>query len=33
MERNYEDDNIENCPVASAQKIVRGKWTMVIVFF
>lgn len=33
MERKYEDDNIENCPVASVQKIVRGKWTMVIVFF
>lgn len=33
MERKYEDDNIENCPVASVQKIVCGKWTMVIVFF
>ena len=33
MERTYGDDNIENCPVASVQKIVRGKWTMVIVFF
>jgi len=33
MERKYEDDNIENCSVASVQKIVRGKWTMVIVFF
>ena len=33
MERKYEDDNIENCPVADVQKIVRGKWTMVIVFF
>ncbi len=33
MERKYEDDNIENCPVASIQKIIRGKWTMVIVFF
>lgn len=33
MEINYEDDNIENCPVASVQKIVRGKWSMVIVFF
>jgi DNA-binding HxlR family transcriptional regulator len=33
MERKYEDNNIENCPVARVQKIVRGKWTMVIVFF
>lgn len=33
MGRKYEDDNIENCPVANVQKIVRGKWTMVIVFF
>lgn len=33
MERKYENDNIENCPVASVQKIIRGKWTMVIVYF
>ena len=33
METYYEGDNITNCPVASVQKIVRGKWTMVIIFF
>lgn len=33
MERIYEDDNVENCPVANVQRIIRGKWTMVIVFF
>lgn len=32
MELNYDDIDIEDCPVASVQKIVRGKWTMVIVF-
>ena len=33
MERKYEDENIETCPVANVQKIIHGKWTMVIVFF
>lgn len=33
MERKYEDNNVVNCPVASVQKIIHGKWTMVIVFF
>lgn len=32
MKRDYDDD-IMNCPVASVQKIIRGKWTMVIVYF
>ena len=32
-ERKYEDDNIENCLVASVQKIIRRKWAMVIIFF
>lgn len=31
--KNYEDIRIENCPVASVQKIVHGKWTMVIIYF
>ncbi|MCD7845529.1 MAG: helix-turn-helix transcriptional regulator [Oscillospiraceae bacterium] len=26
-------DTIENCPLAGVQKIVRGKWTMVIIYF
>ncbi|MCD7768853.1 MAG: helix-turn-helix transcriptional regulator [Oscillospiraceae bacterium] len=26
-------DTIENCPLASVQKIVHGKWTMVIIYF
>jgi DNA-binding HxlR family transcriptional regulator len=30
MEREYEDDNVENCPFASVNRIVSGKWTMVI---
>jgi DNA-binding HxlR family transcriptional regulator len=33
MGRKPEDDYVENCPISSVQKIVRGKWTMVIVFF
>ena len=33
MERKHEDDKVDNCPVARVQKIVRGKWIMVIVFF
>lgn len=32
MERKYEDDNVENCPVARVQKIINGKWNMVIIF-
>lgn len=32
MERDYMDD-ITSCPVANVQKIIRGKWTMVIIFF
>ncbi len=26
-------DAIENCPLANVQKIVHGKWTMVIIYF
>lgn len=33
MDRMSEDDYVENCPISSVQRIVRGKWTMVIVFF
>lgn len=29
---NY-DGNLESCPIADVQKIIRGKWTMVIVYF
>lgn len=32
MKNNYELD-IENCPIAEVQKVIRGKWTMVIVYF
>lgn len=32
MKSDYDGD-IMNCPVASVQKIIRGKWTMVIVYF
>lgn len=33
MKNSYNAENIENCPVAKVQKIIRGKWTMVIVYF
>lgn len=26
-------DSVENCPIADVQKIVHGKWTMVIIYF
>lgn len=32
MEHDYMDD-ITSCPVANVQKIIRGKWTMVIVYY
>lgn len=25
--------NIEDCPIASVQKVLHGKWTMVIIYF
>lgn len=33
MKNSYNAENIENCPVAKVQKIIHGKWTMVIVYF
>lgn len=33
MKNTYHTENIENCPVAKVQKIIHGKWTMVIVYF
>ncbi len=30
--KDYSEE-IENCPLASVQKIVHGKWTMVIIYF
>lgn len=33
MKHSYDAENIENCPVAKVQKIIHGKWTMVIVYF
>ena len=33
MKNSYNADNIEDCPVAKVQKIIRGKWTMVIIYF
>lgn len=32
MKHDYIDDII-SCPVANVQKIIRGKWTMVIIYF
>ncbi len=26
-------DSIENCPIADIQKIIHGKWTMVVLYF
>ncbi|MDO4648589.1 MAG: helix-turn-helix domain-containing protein [Eubacteriales bacterium] len=26
-------DSVENCPIADVQKVVHGKWTMVIIYF
>ncbi len=26
-------NSVENCPIADVQKIVHGKWTMVIIYF
>jgi len=33
MEQTYTDENFLDCPVASVQKIVHGKWSMVILYF
>lgn len=33
MNSNYNTESIENCPVAKVQKVIRGKWTMVIIYF
>ena len=33
MKNHYDAENMENCPVAKVQKIIHGKWTMVIVYF
>lgn len=32
MEARYDAD-IEHCPVAKVQKVIRGKWSMVIIYF
>lgn len=32
MEHDYMDD-ITSCPVSNVQKIIRGKWTMVIIYY
>lgn len=32
MKREYENE-MENCPVAKVQKVLHGKWSMVIIFF
>ena len=31
--RNDYTDNIEACPIGRVQKIIRGKWTMVIIYY
>lgn len=33
MNSTYNTESIENCPVAKVQKVIRGKWTMVIIYF
>lgn len=32
MKQHYDSD-IEHCPVANVQKVIRGKWCMVIIYF
>ena len=31
--QEFQGLDILNCPVANVQKIIRGKWTMVIIYF
>lgn len=33
MKKDYKTEHIPNCPVAKVQKIIHGKWTMVIIYF
>lgn len=33
MKNQYDNTDITECPVAGIQKIIRGKWTMVIIYF
>lgn len=33
MIQNYSDTDMRECPVADIQKIVSGKWTMVIIYY
>ena len=33
MEKKIETETFEPCPIADIQPIVRGKWTMVIIYF
>lgn len=33
MKNNYNNQKITDCPVAGVQKIIHGKWTMVIIYF
>lgn len=33
MKNNSYDDDILNCPIAKVQKVINGKWNMVIIYF
>ncbi|HFJ9472459.1 winged helix-turn-helix transcriptional regulator [Bacillus cereus group sp. MYBKT111-2] len=33
MINKYDENNITTCPVAPVQKIISGKWNMVIIYF
>lgn len=33
MKSEYNETNMTTCPVAGVQKIVQGKWTMVIIYY
>ncbi|MBP5834870.1 transcriptional regulator [Lactiplantibacillus plantarum] len=33
MNKSVSDENFLDCPFASIQKVVRGKWSMVILYF
>jgi DNA-binding HxlR family transcriptional regulator len=33
MKREYDESNMMSCPVAGIQRIINGKWSMVIVYY
>lgn len=33
MKNTYDETNMLSCPIANVQKIIHGKWTMVIIYY